>query len=64
MLTGQQLAVSGIGATRMACPPPAMTEESAYLAALAQVTGYSVEGDALTLTLADGGRLRYRELLD
>ena len=64
MLTGQQLAVSGIGATRMACPPPAMTEESAYLAALATVTGYLVEADALTLTLADGGRLRYRELLD
>ena len=41
-----------------------MTEESAYLAALALVTGSSVEEDALTLTLADGGRLRYRELLD
>ncbi len=64
VLTGRQLAVSGIGATRMACPPPAMTEESAYLAALERVTGYSVEEDALTLTLADGGRLRYRELLD
>ena len=63
-LTGQQLAVSEIGATRMACPPPAMTEESAYFAALERVTGYLVEGDALTLTLADGGRLRYRELLD
>jgi heat shock protein HslJ len=64
VVIGQQLAVSGIGATRMACPPPAMAEEGAYLAALARVTGYAVEGDALTLTLAEGGRLRYRELLD
>jgi heat shock protein HslJ len=63
-LAGQRLTLSGIGATRMACPPPAMTEENAYFGALERVTGYAVEGDVLTLTLADGGRLRYRELLD
>ncbi len=63
-LTGTQLSVSGIGATQMACPPPAMEEEAAYLAALERVTGYAVDGRVLSLTLVGGGRLRYRELLD
>lgn len=63
-LSGTQLSVSGIGATQMACPPPAMDEEAAYLSALERVTGYQIEGDVLTLTLVGGGRLRYRELLD
>lgn len=63
-LAGTQLAMAGIGATQMACPPPAMKEEAAYLAALERVTGYAVDNDVLTLTLAGGGRLRYRELLD
>ena len=63
-LAGTQLSVSGIGATQMACPPPAMDEEAAYLAALERVTGYAVDGDVLSLTLVGGGRLRYRELLD
>ncbi len=63
-LTGTQLSLSGIGATQMACPPPAMDEEAAYLAALERVTGYAVDGRVLSLTLVGGGRLRYRELLD
>ncbi|MFZ1428363.1 MAG: META domain-containing protein [Geminicoccaceae bacterium] len=63
-LAGTQLSISGIGASQMACPPPAMNEEAAYLAALERVTGYAVDGDVLTLTLVGDGRLRYRELLD
>ena len=63
-LTGTQLSLSGIGATQMACPPPAMDEEAVYLAALERVTGYAVDGRVLSLTLVGGGRLRYRELLD
>ena len=60
----QMLTVFAIGATRMACPPPAMAEESAYFAALERATGYQIEDGVLTLTLADGGWLRYRKLLD
>lgn len=63
-LAGTQLSVTGIGATQMACPPPAMDEEVAYLAVLERVTGYAIDDDVLTLTLVGGGRLRYRELLD
>lgn len=63
-LAGTQFTLAGIGSTQMACPPPAMDEEAAYLAALERVTGYAVEGDVLTLTLMGGGQLRYRELLD
>ena len=60
----RKLTISAIGATRMACPAPAMAEESAYLAALERATGYLVEDEVLTLTLAGGGWLRYRKLLD
>ena len=59
----RKLTVSAIGA-RMACPPPAMAEESAYFAALERATGYQIEDGVLTLTLADDGWLRYRKLLD
>ena len=48
----------------MACPPPAMEEEHAFFAALARIEGYTVDEDRLTLALAGGGELRFRELLD
>ena len=60
----RKLTISAIGATRMACPAPAMAEESGYLAALERATSYLVEDEVLTLTLAGGGWLRYRKLLD
>ena len=41
-----------IAGTMMACEPPASDVESAFLAALGQVVGYSVEES--TLTLVDG----------
>lgn len=46
-----------IGATRMACPD--LAAESAYLAALAAVTGAALDGDALVLSGPDGAALRF-----
>lgn len=46
-----------IGATRMACPD--LAAESAYLAALAAVTGAALDGDALVLGGPDGAALRF-----
>jgi heat shock protein HslJ/uncharacterized lipoprotein NlpE involved in copper resistance len=46
-------------ATRKACAEPEgiMAQESAYLAALESATAYQIEGDALTLTNAEGVRV-------
>ena len=63
-IDGLTLKLSGMGATMMACPPPALEEEHAFLAALARTEGYTVDEDRLTLALAGGGELRFRELLD
>ncbi|SEM98010.1 Heat shock protein HslJ [Gemmobacter aquatilis] len=49
--------LSQIGATRMACPD--LAAESAYLAALAAVTGAALDGEALVLTGPEGGTLRF-----
>jgi heat shock protein HslJ len=45
------IAFEAFSVTEMACDEPLMALESAYLAALGQVTGFNVEGD---LTLAGG----------
>lgn len=65
-IDGSTLKLSGMGATMMACPPPAMEEERAFLDALARTETYAVgdEGTSLTLMLADGGLMRFRELID
>ena len=42
-----------IAGTMMACEPPASDMESAYLAVLGEVSGYSVEDSTLTLVDAD-----------
>lgn len=42
-----------IAGTMMACEPPASDVESAYLAVLGEVAGYSVEDSTLTLVDAD-----------
>jgi len=42
-----------IAGTMMACEPPASDVESAYLALLSEVAGYSVEDSTLTLVDAD-----------
>lgn len=48
------LAVETVAMTKMACPEPVMEQESALIAALESATGYSVEGNELRLTTADG----------
>ncbi len=63
-IDGDGIEIGTIASTRMACPPPADGVERAYLAALEQVTGWSLEADNTELALlADDGAelLRYRE---
>jgi len=61
---GLELDFTGMGATMMACPPPAMDEERAFFDAIGRSKGYAVDENGLTLTLSDGGVMRFRELLD
>jgi heat shock protein HslJ len=65
-VAGRNLKLTGMGATMMACEPPALAEERAFLDALGRVQGYEVADDGLglTLTLAGGGRLRFGQLID
>lgn len=65
-IDGLALKLTGMGATMMACPPPAMEEERAFLDGLARTESYAVgdEGTSLTLMLAEGGLMRFRELID
>ena len=57
---GDSLEIGTIASTQMACEPPLDAVERAYVAALAEVTGWSLEFDELTLSDADGGEvLRY-----
>ena len=45
-------------------PPPAMDEERAFFDAIGRTQGYAVDEHGLTLTLSDGGVMRFRELID
>ncbi len=49
-LAGTALSFEAFATTQMACAPPLMELETAYLGAMADVTGYSVDGSTLTLT--------------
>jgi heat shock protein HslJ len=54
---GDALTIGAIGATKMACAADSLA--SAFLAQLANVAGFAVEGDELALTLKDGaGEMR------
>ena len=56
--SGSKLTIGpDIASTRMACPPPADTVESAYLQALPKVATYAVQGATLRLLDASGGAL-------
>ncbi len=48
-IDGEQISMGGIGATRMACPEPAMGEEQRYLKALDAVASWQLEADQLAL---------------
>lgn len=52
-VSGQQLTFGPIATTMMACQPPQMDLESAFLAALGEAASYAIEGDELILS--DGG---------
>ena len=54
---GDQLVFSQMGATRMACPPPVMEQETRFLSALDAVEGWQHRGDTLDLLDGSGNRL-------
>ena len=54
-LTGEALEIGALATTRMAGPDELMKQETAYLAALAKVTSYRIDGNALTLLGGDKG---------
>jgi putative lipoprotein len=56
--SGDRLAFSALGGTRMACPAPVMALEAAVLQALGRATGYRIDGEALSLL--DGERVLAR----
>ncbi|BDW86056.1 META domain-containing protein [Roseicyclus marinus] len=51
-LTGEGLAIGQAGATMMACPEPIMAQEQRFFAALAQVTGFDIDGTGGLVLLA------------
>jgi heat shock protein HslJ len=48
------IAIGALASQRMACPEPAMSQETQYLAALPTAATYTIEADALELRTADG----------
>lgn len=61
-LTGEQLNVGDIGATKIACPGGILAQENDYFEVLAQAEGFEIDGDVLTIT-TPAGDLVYRVLL-
>ena len=53
-IDGEQIDLGDIGATRMACPEPAMGEDQRYLQALDAVASWQLDADELTLADDDG----------
>jgi heat shock protein HslJ len=53
-LTGQNVALSPVAATMMACADPAMAVEDLYLQRLDQVASYSMSGSTLELKDSSG----------
>ena len=51
--TDSGIAVGPLGSTRMACPEPIMSRESAFLSALQQATEFEVSADRMTSLDAD-----------
>ena len=56
--SGDRLAFSALGGTRLACPAPVMALETALLQALGRSTGYRIDGQVLSLL--DGERVLAR----
>jgi heat shock protein HslJ len=53
-VSGSQISVSEIGATKMAGPEPLMQQEQSFLSALGTASSFSRSGDTLTITTAAG----------
>jgi heat shock protein HslJ len=47
---GNQIRFTGVGSTKIACPPPGSVVEAAFLQALNLSTEYKVEGNTLTIS--------------
>lgn len=62
--SGSSLRLAPVAATQMACPPPASTVETAYLAKLPDVRSFAVAGKVLTLSGADGTALLVYDAAD
>jgi len=62
-LADGRIGFSGLFATKMACPPPMMAQEQALLASLQGERPYTLNGDTLTLTAADGRKLVARRVM-
>ena len=56
-LEGDQLELGMIASTRMACAPPLLSVEQAYVAALGRVARWRIEGEVLTLSDEQGSEL-------
>jgi heat shock protein HslJ len=56
-LDGDSLEIGDASGTLMACPPPADAIEQAYVAALAEVASWAIDGEELVLSDADGNEL-------
>jgi heat shock protein HslJ len=58
-VTGDSLSFGALASTKMAGPPAAMAAESSYFQSLAEITGWTVADDLLTLSGDDGPLLVY-----
>ena len=56
-LEGDRLELGVIASTRMACAPPLLALEQAYVGALGNVARWRIEGDALALSDEQGTEL-------
>jgi heat shock protein HslJ len=59
-LDGATLTIEAASSTMMACEEPMMRMETAYLAALGQVTGYRMQDGKLLLTYGSGQALTFK----
>lgn len=59
--SGGSVAIGPLAATRMACIPELMAQETAYFGLLDQINRYNVSGDELVLSNGDTALIRYAE---
>jgi heat shock protein HslJ len=60
---GESLSFSGAISTMMACAEGIMAQEAAYFAALETAVSYTLNGDELTITTADGEQLVFNRAI-